>query len=309
VIYIGKKAIDHDRLFKELLETFFEEFITIFFPELHRVINFSGLRFLQQELFTDVTIGDKHRVDLLAEVGLHGEEGLILIHIESQAQYQEDFAKRMFIYFSRLYQKFNRKILPIAIFSYNTPHEEPDSFQIGFPFFDVMRFNFYTLELKKRNWRDYLQNDNPAAAALMSKMGYQRNEKVQVKKEFLRMLVRLQLDPARKKLLTGFFEAYLKLNKREEEQLKIELNQLPAEEVDKIMELTTSWHEQGRMEGEIKGRMEGEADGIIKGRMEGEAKNKLEIARNMLAKGFSNDLIMELTGLTSDEIAKLKPTN
>jgi predicted transposase/invertase (TIGR01784 family) len=301
VIYIGKKAIDHDRLFKELLETFFEEFITIFFPELHRVINFSGLRFLQQELFTDVTIGDKHRVDLLAEVGLHGEEGLILIHIESQAQYQEDFAKRMFIYFSRLYQKFNRKILPIAIFSYNTPHEEPDSFQIGFPFFDVMRFNFYTLELKKRNWRDYLQNDNPAAAALMSKMGYQRNEKVQVKKEFLRMLVRLQLDPARKKLLTGFFEAYLKLNKREEEQLKIELNQLPAEEVDKIMELTTSWHEQGRMEGE--------ADGIIKGRMEGEAKNKLEIARNMLAKGFSNDLIMELTGLTSDEIAKLKPTN
>jgi predicted transposase/invertase (TIGR01784 family) len=297
VIYIGKKAIDHDRLFKELLETFFEEFITIFFPELHRVINFSGLRFLQQELFTDVTIGDKHRVDLLAEVGLHGEEGLILIHIESQAQYQEDFAKRMFIYFSRLYQKFNRKILPIAIFSYNTPHEEPDSFQIGFPFFDVMRFNFYTLELKKRNWRDYLQNDNPAAAALMSKMGYQRNEKVQVKKEFLRMLVRLQLDPARKKLLTGFFEAYLKLNKREEEQLKIELNQLPAEEVDKIMELTTSWHEQGRMEGEIKGRMEGEA------------KNKLEIARNMLAKGFSNDLIMELTGLTSDEIAKLKPTN
>jgi predicted transposase/invertase (TIGR01784 family) len=305
VIYIGKKAIDHDRLFKELLETFFEEFITIFFPELHRVINFSGLRFLQQELFTDVTIGDKHRVDLLAEVGLHGEEGLILIHIESQAQYQEDFAKRMFIYFSRLYQKFNRKILPIAIFSYNTPHEEPDSFQIGFPFFDVMRFNFYTLELKKRNWRDYLQNDNPAAAALMSKMGYQRNEKVQVKKEFLRMLVRLQLDPARKKLLTGFFEAYLKLNKREEEQLKIELNQLPAEEVDKIMELTTSWHEQGRMEGEIKGRMEGE----IKGRMEGEAKNKLEIAHNMLAKGFSNDLIMELTGLTSDEIAKLKPTN
>jgi predicted transposase/invertase (TIGR01784 family) len=63
------------------------------------------------------------------------------------------------------------------------------------------------------------------------------------------------------------------------------------------MELTTSWHEQGRMEGE--------AAGIIKG----EAKNKLEIARNMLAKGFSNDLIMELTGLTSDEIAKLKPTN
>jgi predicted transposase/invertase (TIGR01784 family) len=146
-----------------------------------------------------------------------------------------------------------------------------------------------------------LQNDNPAAAALMSKMGYLRNEKVQVKKEFRRMLIRLQLDLARKKLLTGFFETYLKLNKREEEQLKTELNQLPEEEVDKIMELTTSWHEQGRREGE--------ADGIIKGKKDGKLENKLETARNMLAKGFSNDLIMELTGLTSDEFAKLKPIN
>ena len=30
---ISKKAIDHDRLFKELLETFFVEFISLFFPD------------------------------------------------------------------------------------------------------------------------------------------------------------------------------------------------------------------------------------------------------------------------------------
>jgi hypothetical protein len=33
VIMISKKAIDHDRLFKELLETFFVEFISLFFPD------------------------------------------------------------------------------------------------------------------------------------------------------------------------------------------------------------------------------------------------------------------------------------
>jgi hypothetical protein len=76
---------------------------------------FSELRFLQQELFTDVTTGDNHRVDLLAEVGLQGEDGLIFIHIENQAQFQSDFAKRMFIYFARLYQNFQRNILPIAV--------------------------------------------------------------------------------------------------------------------------------------------------------------------------------------------------
>jgi hypothetical protein len=35
----------------------------------------------------------------------------------------------------------------------------------------------------------------------------------------------------------------------------------------------------------------------------------MKTADKMLAKGLSDDLIMETTGLTSDEIAKLKTTN
>jgi hypothetical protein len=93
VIPIRKKAIDHDRLFKELLEIFFVEFITVFFPDLHNVVDFSELRFLQQEVFTDVTSGDKHRVDLVAEVGLQGEEGLILIHIEKSSAVSAGFCQ------------------------------------------------------------------------------------------------------------------------------------------------------------------------------------------------------------------------
>jgi hypothetical protein len=40
----------------------------------------------------------------------------------------------------------------------------------------------------------------------------------------MRILVRLQLDPARKKLLTGFFEAYLKLNVTTQDYLQGKLN-------------------------------------------------------------------------------------
>lgn len=50
------------------------------------------------------------------------------------------------------------------------------------------------------------------AAALLSKMGFREEEKVLVKLEFLRLLARLKLDPARMELITGFFETYLKLN-------------------------------------------------------------------------------------------------
>ena len=295
---IHKTAIDHDRLFKELLETFFDEFITIFFPELRREIDLTGLRFLQQEIFTDVTAGEKYRIDLLAEVRLKGEEGLILVHIENQAQFQPDFAERMFIYFSRLYQKFRRKILPIAIFSYETPHDETDKFQIVFPFLEILRFNFFTLELKKRNWREYIHSDNPVAAALLSKMGYRLEEKVQVKLEFMRMLTRMQLDPARMTLLAGFFETYLKLNLSEEQILENEIRKLNTEEVRKMMEITTSWHEKGRMEGKMEGRTEGEAEGIIK--------CKLETARNMILEGLAIPLIVKMIGLPEAEIIMLQ---
>ena len=243
--------IDHDRLFKELLESFFAEFLALFFPEAHAAVDLSHLRFLQQEVFTDVTAGEKHVVDILAETKLRGEEGLILVHVENQARIQPDFNERMFIYFSRLYQKFRRRILPIAIFSYDQAYEEPESFLLGFPFLDVLQFRFYKLELKKRHWRDYIQSENPVAAALLSKMGYRPEEKVRVKIEFLRMLARMRLDPARITLLAGFFETYLKLTQAEEEEFLEELQTLAPAEVAEMMEITTSWHEKGLIEGQI----------------------------------------------------------
>ena len=74
--------IDHDRLFKELVTTFFEEFMLLFFPKAYEEIDFSHVSFLSQELYTDVTVGEKRYVDLLVETKLKGEEGLIIIHVE-----------------------------------------------------------------------------------------------------------------------------------------------------------------------------------------------------------------------------------
>ncbi|GAE31337.1 hypothetical protein JCM9152_2796 [Halalkalibacter hemicellulosilyticusJCM 9152] len=60
--------IDHDRLFKEVLTTFFEEFILLFYPQVYEAVRFDDVRFLTEELYTDVTVGEKYRVDLL-EIG------------------------------------------------------------------------------------------------------------------------------------------------------------------------------------------------------------------------------------------------
>jgi hypothetical protein len=66
--------IDHDRLFKELLSTFFMEFLELFIPDLAQTIDPDSIRFLQQEYFVDLTSGEEKIIDLLVEVRQAGEE-------------------------------------------------------------------------------------------------------------------------------------------------------------------------------------------------------------------------------------------
>ncbi|WP_306419745.1 hypothetical protein [Bacillus sp. J14TS2] len=136
---------------------------------------------------------------------------------------------------------------------------------MAFPFFHVLTFNYLTLHLKKKNWRDYIESNNPATAALLSKMGYTENEKVQVKKEFLKMLVKMELDPARQRLVYGFFERYLTLNEQEEEQLMNELNYMDEADRIKIMEIPISYEEKGKAIGEKSGKREVAVEMLKKG--------------------------------------------
>ncbi|ELR98977.1 hypothetical protein [Gloeocapsa sp. PCC 73106] len=90
--------IDHDRLFKELIPTW--EFITLFLPSVSEYVETDSLTFLPQEVFSDVTSGQKREIDLLAQVKFQGRDSCFLIHLENQASSQTDFCRRMFHYFA-----------------------------------------------------------------------------------------------------------------------------------------------------------------------------------------------------------------
>ncbi len=167
----GKAYTPHDRLFKQLVETFFEEFMLCFFPDIHQQIDFTHVRFLPKEMFTDVTAGEKREVDILVETKLLGTPCLLIIHLEGQEEYQEQFPERMFLYFSRLYEKYRVKILPIAIFAHGRNLKEPDQFTVELPFKKVLTFSYLVVRLKQKDWREFLRHDNPVAGALMSRAG------------------------------------------------------------------------------------------------------------------------------------------
>lgn len=64
----NEEPINHDQNFKELISTFFLEFLELFFPEIASTIEPESIRFLPQEYFADLVDGDEKIIDLLVEV-------------------------------------------------------------------------------------------------------------------------------------------------------------------------------------------------------------------------------------------------
>ena len=61
-------------------------------------------------------------------------------------------------------------------------------------------------------------------------------------------------------------------------------------------------HETGREEG----RKEGKEEGIKEGRAEGSKDERLKIAINLIRLGTSCEIIAQATGLSAEEVSKLK---
>lgn len=97
-------------------------------------------------------------------------------------------------------------------------------------------------------------------------------------------MTKMELNPAKARLIFGFFENYLKLNEHEEEELMEQIKHI--DEMDEILKLPISWEEKG----------------IEKGKEE----EKRKIASEMLKEGLPIEVIVKVTHLDKEEIEVLK---
>jgi len=245
-------VIDHDRLFKELLSTFFVEFLQLFFPEVIAYLQPGSITSENTEIFTDVTAGEQYEADLVMKARFWGQDSCFLIHVENQAYPQAEFGRRMFRYFARLSEKFAIPVYPVVMFSYDAPlRPEPNIYRVEFPDKVVLEFNYAVIQLNRLNWRDFLQHGNPVASALMAKMNIAPEDRPRVKSECLRLLATLRLDPARMQLISGFIDTYLRLTEEEEEIFRAEIARFEPEEQEIVMQIVTSWMEEGLQRGRL----------------------------------------------------------
>jgi hypothetical protein len=228
--------IDHDAVFKQLLQEFFVEFLALFVPDAAQLLDPATLTLLDKEVFGDLLDPDRREADLVVQARFRDQPTTFIVHLEHQAQEDKALHARMFRYFAKFHDRYAVPVYPIALCSYHTPKQvAPDRYAVGFPGFAVLDFRFRVVQLNQLRWRDYIQHPNPLATALLTRMQVAPRERRAVKAACLAHLVGLPISTKRRRLLRQFLQVYLPLQPAEERLLQEELADLVPREPEDVM--------------------------------------------------------------------------
>lgn len=159
---------DYDSPWKTVLERFFPAFLEFFFPAAHAAgIDWpQGYTFLDKELqkvVRDAELG-RRWADALARVtGRDGGEDWVLVHVEVQGENQVEFAQRMFVYNYRLYDRYARPVVSLAVLG--EPWAGSDG-QFGYERWGCqmgLRFPVASLPSYRARWAEPDASSNPFA--------------------------------------------------------------------------------------------------------------------------------------------------
>jgi len=123
---------EYDSPWKEFLDAFLRPFVEFCFSELHDAIDWSQpIVTLDKELqqIAPTSVLGTRTVDKLIEVTLlNGDPKWLLIHVEVQAQPVDAFAERMFTYFYRIRDKYNKPLVSLAVLGDDNRKWRPDCY-------------------------------------------------------------------------------------------------------------------------------------------------------------------------------------
>jgi hypothetical protein len=159
---------EQDSPWKEALERYLPSFLAIYFPAVHDAINWTrGYEWLNTELrqvVRDAEMG-KRLADALVKVWREdGQESWLLIHIEVQGWPEQDFAQRLFVYHYRIFDRYNRQVVTLAVLADGRSNWRPDRF--AYDLWDCrLDFQFPVVKLLDFAGREEIleASDNPFA--------------------------------------------------------------------------------------------------------------------------------------------------
>lgn len=285
-------AASHDNAWKEIInEKYLSPFLEFYFPEFHQDIDFSkGVKFLNTELpqlEPDDQIGDK-RADVLVEVYLKdGTVEWYLIHIEVQSYVDKNFSRRLYLYNSRIFNKYAKPVITLALITEDSEWFRPAEYKVAhrsfelsfkFPVIKIIDYKDRTAELEK--------SMNPFAIATFAYLRLiESKDDIEKKYRWKKSLIGdlYQKGFAREDIIAlfRFIDWIIRMPADMEQNFREEIRKIKTEggiTVDETLHTIESLTRQRERE---------------------------EMAAKMLDKGMDIKTIMEVTGLSEDDVKRV----
>ena len=249
----------------------------------------------------------KRESDIIYKVNLHNRNVYIYVLIELQSTVDKRIPVRMLLYIAQLYDQLYRSsqkgnlpaVFPILLYNgsqkWNVPLNVDELIEQSIPARFIPSFDYYPII-------EHPEETLRRVKGLIAAAVYAEQHRDDV---FLRERIDDILDMIRDENPEQFRMFSHWLNQMFGKRLKEEdIERITnLEEVKSIMKQYAGLMKaQYRQEGIEQGRQEG----IEQGRKDGMQEGRKETARNMLAKGSSEEFVRDVTGLSEEEIRNLK---
>ena len=226
----------HDQTFKDVLHSFFHDFLTLFMPGIASGIDPDAITFLDPQTFTDIPEGLMRTADVVAEVrSLVGKPEIVLLHTEVQTESDAVFAYRVWEYNALLTLRHHRSVISAALLPFSRTGDVRKVCYVETLFGEeYIKLEYWQIGLRGLSAEDYKGAASVLGAALAALMQPGPEGRVELKIDIIRCLRESGLDEARLFLLVDLVETYLTLDEPEQ----MEYGALLQAEGDQVVEAT-----------------------------------------------------------------------
>ncbi|MEH2182400.1 DUF4351 domain-containing protein [Nostoc sp.] len=262
---------DNDSPWKEILSAYFPQAMQFFFPETDILIDWSRPHeFLDkefQQIVREAETGRRYADKLVKVWQLQGEEIWLLIYVEIQAIPEDAFPQRMFSYNLRIFDKYGKGAISLAILCDANATWRPHQYSYNYPN-TRLNFEFGIVKLLdyQNNWAELEASNNPFATVVMTHLKTQQTaKKPQERKTWkfslIRRLYELGLQERDIRNLYRFIDWVMILPKPLEAEFWQEFKQF---EQERSMSYITTGERIGYERGKEEGRQEGKQELVLR---------------------------------------------
>ncbi|WP_158797218.1 hypothetical protein [Pedobacter sp. L105] len=303
-----------DTLWKAALELLFEDFLLFINQNLAQSTDLAkGYEFINKELIQEFPPDNGRYENKIVDklIKLFTKDGKqILLHLEVQEKYSEDFGQRMYAYFNRLYDKYKMSITAYAIFTEPNEIKRKRIFKIDY-MGTRLTYQYNIFKIAVQDDHELINHPSPfalivlIAKAALIKKGSKNNleadeQLLAYKLKMVKLVLGRKLPAHKQRAIMNFLFYYIDFEFSETRvKFDSEVNLLTNKNIREMITFEEVLIEDAQMEGYFKGRKEATRE------VKREAKEN-EVYRRIVKEGLSDQQIVDFAEVSLNFVKKMR---